>query len=174
MVRMFSLQQEAAQRSIELNALEGKPSFGVGVDYIAVGKRTDADPAHNGRDILSPRMSVRIPLYREKYRAKEQEERLRMQALETRKQNLFLQFRSAIEQAYTDLEDGRIKYRLFQEQKATTQSVIELLLAAYSNEGASFIDLLQLEDQLIQYDLMMLTAVVKSHLAQAAIERYIP
>ncbi|MCB0535835.1 MAG: TolC family protein, partial [Saprospiraceae bacterium] len=108
------------------------------------------------------------------YRAKEQEEKLKIQALETRKQNLFLQFRSAIEQAYADLEDGRIKYRLFQEQKATTQSVIELLLAAYSNEGASFIDLLQLEDQLIQYDLMMLTAVVKSHLAQAAIERYIP
>ena len=174
MLRMFSLQQEAAQRSIELNALEGKPSFGVGVDYIAVGKRTDADPAHNGRDILSPRMSVRIPLYREKYRAKEQEERLRMQALETRKQNLFLQFRSAIEQAYADLEDGRIKYRLYQEQKAITASAIELLLTAYSNEGASFIDLLQLEDQLIQYDLMTLSAVVKTHIAQAEVERYIP
>ena len=174
MLRMFSLQQEAAHRAIELNALEGKPSFGVGLDYIAVGKRTDADPVHNGRDILSPRVSVRIPLYRDKYRAKEQEERLRIQALETRKRDLFLQFRSAIEQAYTDLEDGKIKYRLYQEQKATTQSAIDLLLAAYSNEGASFIDLLQLEDQLIQYDLMALSAVVKTHIAQAEVERYIP
>ncbi len=174
MLRMFTLQQEAAQRSIELNALEGKPSFGVGLDYIAVGKRSDAEPMNNGRDILSPRVGVRIPLYREKYRAKEQEEKLKIQALETRKQDLFLQFRSAIEQAYADLEDGEIKYRLYQEQKATVSSAIELLLAAYSNEGASFIDLLQLEDQLVQYDLMALSAVVKTQMAQAAIERYIP
>ena len=174
MLRMFSLQQEAAQRAVELNALEGKPSFGVGLDYIAVGKRSDAEPMNNGRDILSPRVGVRIPLYREKYRAKEQEEKLKIQALETRKQNLFLQFRSAIEQAYADLEDGKIKYRLYQEQKAITASAIELLLTAYSNEGASFIDLLQLEDQLIQYDLMTLSAVVKTHIAQAEVERYIP
>lgn len=174
MLRMFTLQQEAAQRSIELNALEGKPSFGAGLDYIAVGKRSDAEPVNNGRDILSPRVGVRIPLYREKYRAKEQEEKLKIQALETRKQDLFLQFRSAIEQAYADLEDGEIKYRLYQEQKATVSSAIELLLAAYSNEGASFIDLLQLEDQLVQYDLMALSAVVKTQMAQAAIERYIP
>ncbi|MCB0598418.1 MAG: hypothetical protein KDD28_30365, partial [Phaeodactylibacter sp.] len=67
-----------------------------------------------------------------------------------------------------------IKYRLYQEQKAITASAIELLLTAYSNEGASFIDLLQLEDQLIQYDLMTLSAVVKTHIAQAEVERYIP
>ncbi|MCB9290728.1 MAG: TolC family protein [Lewinellaceae bacterium] len=174
MLRMFALQQEVARRSIELNVLEGKPSFRVGLDYIAVGKRSDADPVNNGRDILSPRVGVRIPLYREKYRAKEQEEELKIQALETRKQDLFLQFRSAIEQAYADLEDGEIKYRLYQEQKATTTSAIELLLAAYSNEGASFIDLLQLEDQLVQYDLMALSAVVKTQEAQAKVERYIP
>ncbi|MCB0587414.1 MAG: TolC family protein, partial [Phaeodactylibacter sp.] len=174
MLRMYALQQEAAQRAIELNELEGKPSFGVGLDYIAVGKRSDANPANNGRDILSPRVGVRIPLYREKYRAKEQEEKLKIQALETRKQDLFLQFRSAIEQAYASLEDGRIKYRLYQEQKATTRSAIELLLAAYSNDGASFIDLLQLEDQLVQYDLMALSAVVKTQEAQAEVERYIP
>ncbi|MCB9266081.1 MAG: TolC family protein [Lewinellaceae bacterium] len=174
MLRMYALQQEAAQRVIELNELEGKPSFGVGLDYIAVGRRSDANPVNNGRDILSPRVGVRIPLYREKYRAKEQEEKLKIQALETRKQDLFLQFRSAIEQAYASLEDGRIKYRLYQEQKATTRSAIELLLAAYSNDGASFIDLLQLEDQLVQYDLMALSAVVKTQEAQAEVERYIP
>jgi len=153
MLRMFTLQQEASQRALELNILEGKPSFGVGMDYIALSKRTDADPSHNGRDILSPRVSVRIPLYRDKYRAKEREERFRIEALEIRKQDTFLKYRRAIEEAYTDLEDGHIKYQLFVEQKATTQSAIDLLLTAYSTEGTDFIDLVQLENQLIQYAL---------------------
>ena len=174
MLRMFTWQQEASQKSIEVNALEGKPSFGVGLDYILVSERSDANPKHNGRDILSPRVGVRIPLYRQKYRAKEQEEKLKIEALETRKQDLFLQFRYQIEKAYTDLEDGRIKYRLFQEQIAITHSAIDLLLADYSTEGSSFIDLMQLENQLILYDLKMLTAVVRTQIAQAEIERYIP
>jgi outer membrane protein TolC len=174
MLRMFALQQEASRQAINVNDLEGKPSFGVGLDYILVNSRTDADPKHNGRDILSPRVGVRIPLYRKKYRAKEQEERLKIQALEIRKQNLFLQFRSQIEKAYADLEDGRIRFRLYQEQMAITQSAIDLLLTDYSTEGSSFIDLMQLENQLVQYDLKLLSSVVKTHMAQAEIERYIP
>ena len=173
-IRMFSLQQETARKAIELNTLQGKPSFGVGLDYILVNGRNDANPDHNGRDILAPRVGVRIPIYRKKYQAKEQEERLRIQALETRKQDLYLEFRSAIEKAYVDLEDGRIKYQLYLEQKDITESAINVLLEKYSAEGTHFIDLMQLENQRIQYDLKILLAVVKTHLAQAEIERYIP
>ncbi|MEZ4955003.1 MAG: hypothetical protein R2825_15665 [Saprospiraceae bacterium] len=38
---------------IELNKLDSKPSFGVGLDYIMVNERTDAEPAHNGRTSCS-------------------------------------------------------------------------------------------------------------------------
>jgi hypothetical protein len=47
-------------------------------------------------------------------------------------------------------------------------------LAEYSNEGKSFIDLIQLENELIQYDLLTLSAVMKTQRALAEIERYIP
>jgi len=174
MLRMFSLQQETAALAVKLNTLEGRPSFAVGVDYINVGKRSDAAPVHNGRDILSPRVGVRIPLYREKYRAKAREEELKIEALDIRRDNLYTQFRSALQQANADLKDGLIRYQLYLDQKATTQSVIDLLLAEYSTEGTSFIDLLQLENQLIQYDLLTLGAIVETHLALSDIERYIP
>jgi outer membrane protein TolC len=174
MMRMYALQQETAERAIRLNTLEGRPSFAVGIDYINVGKRSDATPENNGRDILSPRVGVRLPIYRDKYRGKEQEERLRIQALRTRSDDLFIQFRSAIERALADLEEGQIKYQLYEDQKTTTQDVIDLLLAEYSSEGKGFVDLLQAENQLIQYDLMLLGAIVKTHLAKTEIERYIP
>lgn len=174
MLRMYALQQETARQAIRLNELEGKPSFAAGLDYIYVSRRTDAAPTGNGRDIVSPRIGIRLPLYRDKYDAKEQEERLKIQALEIRKQDQLLQFRSALEGAYADLEDARIKLRLYEEQIQTTESVIDLLLTEYSTEGARFLDLLQLENQLIQYELKTLSAVVQTHLAQAEIERYIP
>jgi len=87
---------------------------------------------------------------------------------------MLLKFRSAIEKASADMKDGQIKYNLYAEQKSTTMSVIDLLLTEYSNEGTGFIDLLQTENQLVQYDLMMLDAIVSSKMAEAEIERYIP
>lgn len=174
MLRMYALQQESARQAIRLNELEAKPSFAAGLDYIYVSRRTDAAPTGNGRDIVSPRIGIRLPLYRDKYEAKEQEEQLKIQALEIRKEDQLLQFRSALESAYADLEDARIKLRLYGEQIETTESVIDLLLTEYSTEGARFLDLLQLENQLIQYELKTLSAVVQTHLAQAEIERFIP
>jgi len=61
-LRMFELQQEVAQQAIKLNDLNNKPSFGVGLDYIMVNERRDAEPAKNGRDIVQLRASVKIPL----------------------------------------------------------------------------------------------------------------
>ncbi len=174
MLRMFKLQQEAARKAIEVNDLEGKPSFGVGLDYIFVARRTDADPPHNGRDILSPRVAVRLPIYRDKYRAKEQEERIRIDALELRKQDLQLQFRSALEQAFASWDEARIRQAQFAAQHATTRSILDLLLASYSAEGSSFIDLLQTENQLLQYQVMELEAVVQMYLRKSEIERFIP
>merc|ERR1711976_23143 len=58
MLRMFELQQEVSRKAISLNELDGKPSFGVGMDYIMVNQRSDASPTKNGRDILQLRASV--------------------------------------------------------------------------------------------------------------------
>ena len=44
MLRMFELQQEVSRKAISLNELDGKPSFGVGMDYIMVNQRSDASP----------------------------------------------------------------------------------------------------------------------------------
>lgn len=174
MIRMYTLQQEVSKRALELNILEVKPSFTAGVDYIAVGKRSDAQPNGNGRDILSPRIGIRVPLYRDKYRAKTQEERLTMHALELRKDDQFNQFRTAIEQAYADLEDGHIRYALANEQQSIIRSAIDLQMTSYSTNGAGFLDLLQMEDQLLQYELQMLTAVVKTQIAKTDIQKILP
>lgn len=174
MLRMVSLQQEVSKRNIELNALEGKPSFTVGLDYIAVGTRSDAQPSGNGRDILSPRVGIRIPIYRDKYRAKAQEEKWTIQALELRKEDQFLQFRKEVDQAYADYEDGRIRHALAQEQQSIIRSAIDLQMTTYSTNGSGFLDLLQMEEQLLQYDLQMLSALVKTQMARAELQKILP
>lgn len=173
MLRLFTLQQETAKKKMALNTLDGKPAFGVGLDYIMVTPRSDATPMNNGRDIFQLSARVSIPLYRKKYNAKEREEQLRIAALQDRKSDTESLFLATIEKAYTDHEIARLRQGLYTQQKATTEAAIRLLTTEYSTNGRRFDELLLLEMDLVNYDLKTLKAIVQSQLAKARIERYI-
>lgn len=172
-LRMFELQQEVSRKSILLNDLGGKPSFGAGLDYIFVNSRTDAEPAHNGRDILQIRASVKIPLYRQKYKAKDQEERFKIVALDNKKADVLSRFISTIEKTYADFKTAQLKASLYQQQIELTKAAINILEVDYSTDGSNFDELLRLEKELIDYDLKILKTIVQSHIAKSSIERFI-
>ncbi|MEL6639313.1 MAG: TolC family protein [Bacteroidota bacterium] len=172
-LRMFDRQREAAQKAIDLNALDTKPSLGLGVDYLMVAPRSDATPPNNGRDILQLNAKVRIPLGRKQYQAKEREERLNMAALENHQADLESRLLAAIEKAFADHETARLKRELCTQQKATTLALRRILQTDYSSTGDHLVELLQLETDLVDYELQTLQATVQSQLARAALEQYL-
>ena len=173
MLRMYSLQQEISNKAIAVNELDGKPSFGVGMDYIMVNKRDVADLSGNGRDILQLRASVKIPLFRQKYEAKEKEESLKIEALEYKKADRLSKFMAAIDKAMADHESARLKVELYNQQIIITQAAINILESDYSASGKSFDELLRLEKDLIEYNLKIMKAIVKSHIAKSNIDRFV-
>ena len=171
-VQMYGLQQEVSRKSLALNQLSAKPSFGVGIDYILVNKRTDMEVPANGKDIIMPRASISIPLNRGKYEAKEREERIVIESLELQKQQAELSFMTVIEQAFTDIEEARLRTDLVQQLRRITETTISLLQTEYSASGRGFDELLRHQMELLSYDQKVLEAVVKSQTAKATIERY--
>lgn len=172
-LRGLELEQQVAQQALKVNQLEGKPTFGVGADYILLSQRTDADPSQNGRDIVQVSAKISIPLYRKKYEAKEREEKLKIEALHFQQEAVVQGFLNEINQANTAHEEASLRLALYQQQIETTQTASRFTQAAYANSGTRFDELLQLEQDLIQYDLQILNAIVNSHLANARIERYL-
>lgn len=173
MLRMFELQQDISKKAITLNGLNKRPSFGVGLDYIMVNKRSDADPAKNGRDIIQMRGSIKIPLFKKKYEAKEREEQIKIDALTHKKMDVLNQFMSAIEKGYADYETAQLKMNLYQKQIGITRSAKNILETNYSAKGNNFDELLQIEKELIEYDLKIMKVIVQSHIAKSSIERFI-
>lgn len=173
MLKMFELQQEVSQKVLAANQLDGKPMFGAGLDYILVNKRNDAEPASNGRDIIQLRGTVKIPLYKQKYEAKEREELIKIQTLDNQKLDALSRFNTAIEKAYTDYETAKLKIELYEKQIEVLQATIPILETNYSVKGSGFDELLQLEKELIDYDLKIMKAIVQSHLAKVTIEQFL-
>ena len=173
MLRMYRLQQEVSRKAISLNHLNSKPSFGAGLDYIMVNQRDDVVLVGNGRDIVQLRASVKIPLYRKKYAAKEQEELYKIAALDNKKADILSRFTASIEKAFADYESAEIKNRIYKQQIRLAEAAINILEVEYSTKGTDFDELLRLENELINYDLKILKTVVQSHIAKSSIERYL-
>lgn len=172
-LKLIELQQEVAKHTILVNTLKEKPTFGIGLDYMTVFSRQDADPIGNGRDIVQLRGTVKIPLYKDQYEAKRQEERLKIEALELQKQNTAEQYWAIIDKAYTDYETAQLRLDLYKQQIATTRTAIDFLKGAYSVNGQKFEELLRLEKAITDYDLMILKAIVNSHQAKVLIDKFL-
>jgi outer membrane protein TolC len=172
-LQMFTIQQSVARQSIEINRRAGRPSLGLGADYIAVSPRSDAAPVNNGRDILQIRGTLSIPIYRQKYTAKEEEEKLKIEAWENRKKARFELLKANVEKAYADFETASLKNNLYRDQIKTVQATIKILETDYSNQSKGFDELIRLETQLFDYDLELLRAIITSHKAKAGIKKYI-
>ena len=115
---------------------------------------------------------MKIPINRKKYQAKEREEALKTAAIDFQKTDALSRFEAVIEKAFADHETARLQADLYGRQKEITQSAINILESKYSASGSNFDELLRLEQDLIEYDLKMLKAVVKSHLAKATAEQF--
>ncbi len=173
LLKMYELEQQVSRNINALSDLESKPSFGLGLDYILVNERSDAAPENNGRDIVQIKATISIPLDGKKYSAVRREQELQIDVLNSKRADALLMFTAGIEKAFAAYDDAKLRHDLFLRQKLLTQSAINIIEADYSARGQKFDELLVMETELIQYDLKILEAIVKSHKAKAAIELYV-
>jgi len=173
LIRLDRLRQ-ATQQARGVNQQAGKPRFGVGVDYFALGNRRDANPMDNGRDALQLRVNLSLPLYRQKFTAKDQEEALRGEALTWRRREVANQLQSRWAQALAEHEAARLAHEFARQQSDLLRRTLALLETDYSAGRADFEALLRLQMELIDYDLQVLDAVVQSHRARIALDALVP
>ena len=160
----------AAQAQERLAEKQAMPKLGLGVEYIVTQKRPEMTFADNGKDAYMAMFSVSLPIYRKKYKASIKESQL-MQTSFTAMQaetenNLIAQYEMA------SFELSRVKQQvdLYSKQVAQTKQIITLLLTAYGNDEANFEEILTMQQMLLKYELLEVTAKKEFQLAVAKLE----
>lgn len=166
--------QLAVSKSKQIvNRKMGAPSIGFGVDYVMVNPRTDMNPEFNGRDIFVPKLSVKLPIYRKSFRAKDVQERLIQESIELSKRDINSQMMKSIVQEKAKLEMARSEIELVKGQMVTIERTYSILLDNYSATGKGFDDLLQIQGELLRYQLIKAKSVLAACLVEANIEHYV-
>ena len=162
---------KASETQEVLAEKQGLPKLGIGLDYVMVGQREDLAPGmsipDDGQDALMPMVSLSIPLYRGKYRAAKKEAQLMRQRYSLQKEGAVNDLITNYEMTTFDLSQQNQLIALYQEQIGQTRQVLNLLLSAYSNSGKEFEEVLRVQQQLLTYQKMKATALMKYHIALA-------
>jgi len=148
-MRSWQEQETAARRT-------GAPNISIGLDYIFVGQSDNPtlESSENGKDaFIFPKIGLTIPLYRKKYSAMVNEATFRMEAVQFEQADKKNELSTLFEKAFRDHRDADRRIELYRGQTKLANSSLNILISAYSSDGADFEEVLRMERKLLKYAL---------------------
>ena len=155
-----------------VNQKESAPKFGVGVDYINVGMRTDMAIPDNGKDIVMPMVSVSIPIFNAKYTSVTAQNKLRKKQIVATKSQRLNELESRLSNAIAMRNSARNSVEIQLKNIELTKNAEDILMRSYESETLDFRDVLDIQEMQLEYQ-MKLTESVSEYFKQSAVIQYL-
>ena len=160
----------AAQAQERLAEKLAMPKLGLGVEYIITQKRPEMTFSDNGKDAYMAMFSVSLPIYRKKYKASIKESQFMQTSFTEMQSQVENNLIAEYEMASFELKRTSQQLSLYQKQVAQTNQIITLLMTAYGNDKADFEEILEMQQTLLKYELLEVTAKKEYAVAIAKLE----
>ncbi len=161
----INLKIKASEAAANAARKQGLPKFGVGLDYVIVGQRTDMMVSDNGKDVIMPMVSFSIPIFRGKYKASLNEAKLMQESYALQRQEISNNLSTNYEMASFEIQQQLNFITLYQQQIEESKQILNLLFVAYGNSGKEFEELLRTQQQILKYEKMRVTALTQHQIA---------
>lgn len=166
----LDLKVKASAAQEHASKKQGLPKFGVGLDYVMVGKRTDMDPEGNGRDALMPMVAISLPIYSGKYKAAQKEARLMQESYSLQKKEVTNMLIGSYDIIWFEIQKQAELIALYNEQIQESRQSLNLLFSAYANANLDFEEVLRMQQQILKYQKLKATAKVEYHTSIAELD----
>jgi len=167
LLNSLELKVKAVEASERAAIKQGFPKIGLGLDYVMVDKRNDMVVPDNGKDVLMPMVTLSLPIFRKKYKAAVKETQLMQESYTLQKTEMTNSLLSNYEMAFFDIEQQTELVLLFDEQITESEQALNLLFTSYGNSGKDFEEVLRMQQQLLKYDKLKITALKQYKIALA-------
>lgn len=171
MLKMLEQKEAAYIAQGKMNQKMGLPMIGVGLQYDIFRPRAHSESMMNGRNMLMPMVSVTIPLWRRKYTASVKESDFMRQSVVEQKQDVSSQLMVNYEDALEDYKDANRRVKLYQHQTSLANQALNILIVQYTTEGINFEEVLRMHQQLFDYRLKYLDALIDGNIAMSMFQR---
>jgi outer membrane protein TolC len=177
MLGMLQQESEAYEAQAEMNKKMGYPMFGIGLQYMLIGKspasktngsmnamdnmesNASAMTGMNGKDMIMPMLSVSIPVYRHKYKAAIKESKLLRRAGEEKWSDAFNRLQADLFQFKHQLDDASRKIALYRKQAELARTTYDLVVREFTTGKSDLSAVIQIQRQLLDYQLKEAEAI---------------
>lgn len=157
LLRYDTLYESVANEEL-LNRKEQKPTLGLGIDYIPVQERPNMDFSDNGKDIFMPMVTLSVPLFNSRYRSRTRQNELRQQEIRFQKEDRFNMLQALLSDAISGRNEARISYDTQLENIGRAKDVEEILVKSYETGTLDFIDILDIQEIQLKFQLSQIEA----------------
>jgi outer membrane protein, heavy metal efflux system len=137
---------------MELAKKESYPDFNFGLNWVNTNSRLDADPHGDGDDVLMGSVQVNLPVYRKRLAAQVKEAELGVREISSRRAEKKNRLNVDLQTAVYRLRDAERKMGLYSGALIPkARQSLEVTETAYSAEEAGFLDLVDAQRVLLDF-----------------------
>lgn len=171
---LLALHHEVERAELERRLARQRyfPDFSVGVETIATGSAIAPGTPGSGDDPFLVTFSMELPIWYPKYRAGEREAAESLRAAEDRRTDGRARLAADLDLALYDLRDAERRLSLYRNTLIPkTEESLTATVTAYRAGTADFLDLIDAERSLLEFQLAVERALADRQLAEARIDR---
>lgn len=158
----------------EMDKKMSYPMFGIGLQYMLNKKTSDpmfAMGSMNGKDMIMPMVSISVPIFRNKYKAQQRENKLWREASDEKYTNTLNTLHSDFYKAKHQLDDASRKIALYRKQTSLAQSAYNLIIQEFVSGKSDLSNVIQVQRQLLDYKLKEAEAIANYNTMIASIKK---
>ena len=173
MLGMLAYEQQSLTARTKMQNQMGLPMVGVGLNYSIISKSKMSTSAMNGQDMIMPMLTVTLPIYRKKYKAMQAETNFLKTASEQNYQATANALQTEYYEALQQYNDAQRRMKLYVSQSQLAKKSLDISIKTFSSSASNLSDILRIRQQLFDYELKQVEAVVEFNKAEALIKRMI-
>jgi len=165
---------EQKRALLELETKNDLPDFKVGLDWIRTGDAIIPNTFESGKDPFVLRVGINLPIWRKKYRALEKAASYELQAVTREKVDKRHRLESELQRALFDYRDAIRKFDLYHDTIIPkAEESLTVLLKSFVTDQAAYLDVIDAEQTLLEFNLSRERASSDRIIALATIEKLI-
>ncbi|MDD4697919.1 MAG: TolC family protein [Fermentimonas sp.] len=177
MLGMLEEEEQVYHAKNEMNKKMSYPMFGIGLQYMLIGENKMAFPDQsmgngmNGMDMVMPMLSITLPLYRNKYKAEQRENRFMWQSARENYNNTLNILRSDLFKLKQQLDNAERKISLYKKQEQLARVAYQLVVQEFVTAKSDLTNVIQVQRQLLDYQLRNAEAIAEYNIKVASIQK---
>ncbi len=157
-VQKFSAMQEVLESEVVINKKKNRPSFSLGMDYIAVQAYDNPDLVGNGQDIFMPMLSMSIPIFGRNKKSTATRIEKEMLFVKNSQEEILTGLKMKLNNVLTSRKQAANTANMLHEKRILMERIIELELSNLETNQGSV-------NELIKYQLEYFEILNKEHQA---------